>query len=107
VIAVAIRTSETTITFKQSFSLGTMDRPQPAGTYRLVMDDDEMPGISFVALRRIATFLHTPALSSPEKGKSEMFQIGASELAAALANDDRAHKDQTLGQPKAERQAIE
>jgi hypothetical protein len=57
-----VRTSETTVTFTRSFSLGAMDRPQPVGTYRIVMDDDEVPGVSFVALRRIATFLHTGAI---------------------------------------------
>jgi hypothetical protein len=98
----AIRTSETTVTFKQSFSLGAMDRPQPAGTYRLVMDDDEVPGVSFVALRRIATFLHTPALSAAVQGKSEVFHVSANELAAALDDDGRVRTD---GSSKADRQA--
>jgi hypothetical protein len=104
-ITVAIRTSETTITFRKSFSVGTMDRPQPAGTYRLVMDDDEVPGVSFVALRRIATFLHTPALSTAAQGKAEVFHVSANELAAALDDDGRMHLDGTTGEDEADRQA--
>jgi hypothetical protein len=92
-----IRTSETTVTFTRDFSLGAMDRPQPAGTYRLVMDDEEMPGVSFVALRRIATFLHTPALSISEPVKSEVFHVGANELAAALDDDGRWPRDGGAG----------
>jgi hypothetical protein len=88
----AIRTSETTVTFRRSFSLGTMDRPQPPGTYRIVMDDDELPGVSFVALRRIATLLHTPALSIPGPSRSEVFHVGTNELAAALHDDSRSER---------------
>jgi hypothetical protein len=101
----AVRTSETTVTFTRSFSLGAMDRPQPAGTYRVVMDDDEVPGVSFVALRRIATFLHTPALSIAGPGKSEVFHIGAGELAAALDDDGRSLLDSSWRGSSAERQA--
>jgi hypothetical protein len=88
-----VRTSETTVTFTRDFSLGAMDKPQPAGTYRIVMDDDEVPGVSFVALRRIATFLHTPALSMTESVKSDVFHVGANELAAALDEDGRSERD--------------
>jgi hypothetical protein len=102
---VAIRTSETTITFRRSFSLGGMDRPQPAGTYRVVMDDDEVPGVSFVALRRIATLLHTPALATAGEGKSEVFHVGANELAAALDDDGRAPRDGYSSDGEADRKA--
>jgi len=88
-----IRSSETTVTFARPFSLGDMDRPQPAGTYRVVSDDEELPGISFVALRRVATFFHTPALSNLAPARSEVFQIDANELAAAIADDRRAGRE--------------
>lgn len=101
----AIRTSETTITFRQSFSVGAMDRPQPPGTYRLVMDDDEVPGVSFVALRRIATFLHTPALSAAGEGKAEVFHVSTNALAAALEDDGRMRTDGASIVGKADRRA--
>lgn len=87
-----IRTSETTVTFTRRFSLSSLDRPQPAGTYRVVMDEEEVPGVSFMALRRVATFFHTPALST-FPARAAVFQIGAGELAAAL-DDDRRTPDE-------------
>jgi hypothetical protein len=90
-----VRTSETTVSFTRSFSLGTIERPQPTGTYRVVMDDDEVPGVSFVASHRIAPFLHTPALSISGPEKSEVFQVAACELAAALDDDSRVDRQAT------------
>jgi hypothetical protein len=58
----ADRTTETTVTFKHPFSLTSLDSRQPAGTYRLVMDEEEILGLSFLAFRRTATMLHIPAL---------------------------------------------
>jgi hypothetical protein len=82
----AIRTSEMTITFRRSFTLPSINGRQPAGTYRLVVDDHETPEKPFVALRRIATHLHTPALSmTPDAG--QVFSIGATELSAAVKED--------------------
>jgi hypothetical protein len=62
-----IRTTETTITFQQPFMLQAFDCKQPAGTYRLVIDEEEIIGLSFLAYQRTATLLHTPALASAGK----------------------------------------
>ena len=59
-----MRTTETTITFRRPFMLSALDKTQPAGTYRLVTEEEEIPGLSFVAFRRTATLLHLPALSA-------------------------------------------
>lgn len=83
-----IRTSETTVTFRRAFTLGSVDRPQPAGTYRIVMADEELPGVSFLAYRRVATYLHAPALSVAGP-KTEVFTITMNELTAALDDDLR------------------
>ena len=48
----SVRTTETTVTFKHPFTLPSFDGPQPAGTYRLVMDEEEILGLSFLAFRR-------------------------------------------------------
>ena len=61
----SVRTTETTVTFKRPFTLPSVDSPQPAGTYRLVMDEEEILGLSFLAFRRTATMLHIPAISRP------------------------------------------
>ncbi len=79
------RSTKTTITFARPFRLSDVDGPQPAGTYRLVTDEEEISGLSFVGFRRIATSLHVPAISA--SGLSQVFQVDPVELAAALASD--------------------
>jgi hypothetical protein len=86
---VTTRTHETTATFSRAFALTDVDRPLPAGTYRIDVDEEDIPGLSFLAFRRTATTLHCPALSSPQ-GRSEIFRINPDELAAALEADRRA-----------------
>jgi hypothetical protein len=80
------RTTETTLTFRRPFALSAVDRPLSAGTYRLVVDEEDIPGLSFLAFKRTATMLHVPALSSPG-GPNQMFVVDADELATAFEAD--------------------
>lgn len=80
-----IRTTETTVTFGRPFNLQAFDGTLPAGNYRLVIDEEEIVGLSFLAYRRIATMLHTPALSAI-KGKHQVFQTDERELTALRAD---------------------
>jgi hypothetical protein len=82
----ATRSKETTLTFSNAFAFSEVDRPLPAGTYRVVVDQEEVLGISFLAFRRIATMLQVPALSAPS-GPTEMFLVNRNELTAALETD--------------------
>ena len=84
------RSKEITLTFSKAFALSEVDRPLPAGTYRVVVDEEDIPGLSFLAFRRIATMLHVPALSAPAGGPNEMFLVNPDELAAAFEADHRA-----------------
>jgi hypothetical protein len=84
----ATKTVDTTITFKRPFTLASVDGPQPAGVYRLVTDDEEILGASFLAYHRTATMLHTPAVHS-SRGPNQVFLVDATELAAALELDAR------------------
>src|SRR5271157_4157987 len=43
----ATRSKETTLTFSKAFALSEVDRPLPAGTYRVVVDEEDIPGLSF------------------------------------------------------------
>jgi len=80
------RTTETTITFEHAFTLSSFDGTQPAGTYRLLTDEEEILGVSFIGFRRIATSLYVPAISA--SGSSvQVFQVDPAELAVALASD--------------------
>ena len=83
-----VRTVETTVAFKHPFRLISVDTTLPAGEYRLVTDDEEIPGLSFVAYRRIATMLHTPAISVLH-GDRTCLSITQADLEAALAKDWR------------------
>jgi len=83
-----IRTTETTVTFQHPFFLWAFDDKQPAGTYRLVIDEEEIIGLSFLAYQRIATMLHTPALAATG-GRHQVFSTDPRELETALQADAR------------------
>jgi hypothetical protein len=83
----SVRTSETTVTFKHPFMLAAFDGPQPAGTYRLVTDEQEIPGLSFSAFQRTATMLHLPALAMSGRS-TEVFLVDPADLIAALEADE-------------------
>ena len=81
-----MRTTETTVTFRRPFTLPEFERPQPAGTYRLVTDEEEISGLSFVAFRRVGTMLRLPSLAT-SGGPEQMISIDAKDLAAAPTAD--------------------
>jgi hypothetical protein len=83
-----IRTRESTVTFERPFTLSAFERPQPAGTYRLVTDEEEILGLSFLAYRQTAAMLHTPAISTPGSSH-QVFVIDSEELTRALEVDAR------------------
>ncbi|RYG08542.1 MAG: hypothetical protein EON92_16390 [Burkholderiales bacterium] len=80
-----MRSRETTVTFRKPFRLSAIDIMQPAGTYCVVVDEEEIPSTSFLAYRQIATLLHTPSLSA--SGSSQVFTVSPGELASALEAD--------------------
>jgi hypothetical protein len=89
------RTTETSVTFRNAFKLTSFDTEQPAGTYRLVMDEEEVLGLSFLAYRRVATMLHTPSIvaagsdAGSSSGPHRVFPVDPAELASALEADAR------------------
>jgi hypothetical protein len=84
----AVRTTETSVTFRRPFMLDAFDNPQPAGAYRLVIDDEEIEGLTFLAYRRTATMLHIP-VASASFSLDDVYFVTASELAAAMEADAR------------------
>jgi hypothetical protein len=82
----SVRTIETSITFIKSFTLSSTEGVQPPGTYRLVTDDEQIPGLSFVAFRRMATMLYLPANPAPGSAR-HVVCVDPAELAAALTAD--------------------
>jgi hypothetical protein len=83
-----MRTIETMVTFHHPFVLSALETPQPTGTYCLVTEEEEIPGLSFVAFRRTATMLHLPAL--PATGAThQVVNVDPVEWAAVVEADGR------------------
>ena len=80
------RTTETTVTFRRPFTLSTIEGAQPAGTYKLVTEEEQIPGLSFMAFRRTETLLYLPADPVPG-GMRQAVNVSPDELAEALAAD--------------------
>ncbi|WP_237347567.1 hypothetical protein [Xanthobacter agilis] len=74
------------VTFAHPFWMSSADGTLPAGTYRVAIDEEQLLGLSFVAYRRVATMLQTPAVSAPP-GRSTSLSIDPVELDAALLRD--------------------
>ncbi|MGO4668079.1 hypothetical protein [Bosea sp. 2RAB26] len=83
------RTTETEITFSHPFRLSALSDPQPAGTYRVVTDEEEIVGVSFRAFRRTSTMLQIPAIEF-SRGSSQIILVDPIELTAALEKDKQA-----------------
>lgn len=87
-----MRTTMTNVTFTRPFFLLEFERPQPPGTYRVVTDEEEISGLSFLAFRRVATTLRLPSLATTggqEQLQEQFIAIDADELSAALKADAR------------------
>jgi hypothetical protein len=57
-----------------------------AGTYRLVVDEELIEGLSFTAYRRVATHLEIPAISVA-MARRQFLQVSSAEIDEALARD--------------------
>jgi len=80
------RTTVTTVTFQRSFTLSALEGTQPAGTYRLVTEEEQIPDLSFTAFRRTETLLYLPANPAPGSTR-QVVSVTPDELAEALAAD--------------------
>ena len=83
------RTIETEITFAHPFVLSSLVAPLEAGTYRLIVDEEEVEGISFSAFRRTCTQLEIPAIATAI-GTRQRLRVSSQEIETALAKDARA-----------------
>lgn len=81
-----VRTTRSTVRFSSEFMLHGFDKPQPPGEYRVEYDEEQIDGATFLAFRRVATFLHLPAITTGQSTR-QMVPIDPDELNAALAKD--------------------
>lgn len=84
-----IRTSQTMLTFTRHFQLDGFSGFQPAGEYRVDLDEELIEGLSFIAYRRVAALLHLPAISAPQ-GCVQLVTMTPSELDAIVEHDRHA-----------------
>ena len=80
------RSIESTIHFSRPFRLTQFDRPQPAGSYRLITEEEQLEGLSFAAFQRVRTLLFLPANATPGRAR-EVVNVDPVELAAAVVAD--------------------
>jgi hypothetical protein len=83
----AVRTTETTVTFKNAFHFADAEDALPPGTYQLIVDDEELPGMTFMSYRRVATMLLVPRLGAPQEQRRTTLYLSQTELDAALMKD--------------------
>ena len=80
------RTTLSSVTFTRPFTLSSVEGVQPAGTYRLVTEEEPLEGLSFAAYRRTAALLHLPAAPTPGQTR-QVVPVDPDELSAVLAVD--------------------
>lgn len=82
----ATRTTETVVHFASPFLLPTFETAEPAGDYRVDCDEESIEGVEWTAWRRVAAFIHLPAIGG-RSTKHEMAPVHPEDLDAALAKD--------------------
>jgi hypothetical protein len=82
----AMRTRRKRVTFAEPFLLIAIDAVLPAGTYNIDTDEELIDGLSFLAYRRTATWIHLPAVGT-KTGCSQMILVQPSELETGLQSE--------------------
>jgi len=90
------RTKHTTVRFTAPFALRGVDEIQPPGDYAIDEDEELIDGLSWLAYRRVATFIHLPAVSSTDRLKSQLVAIDHSELETAMRQDEDQAQEQEV-----------
>jgi hypothetical protein len=83
-----IRCTGTNVTFRHAVVLKGADRALPPGTYRVDIEEEPIDGLSFLAYRRLATFIRVPLPG--HGGTIENLLIDPKELDRALERDAQA-----------------
>lgn len=76
------RTTETIVSFPSTFTLPGFDAPQPAGDYRVDHDEELIEGPSRLAWRRVASFIHIPAIAATSSSR-QMVPVDPNDIEAA------------------------
>ncbi|MFC3206087.1 hypothetical protein [Aquamicrobium soli] len=80
------RTTQTVVHFSTPFRLPDFDTVQPAGDYRVDHDEEVIEGASWLAWRRVGSFIHLPGIGM--RGLTQqMVPINLADLDAILEKD--------------------
>jgi len=90
-----MRTTETEITFTRPFRIESLVELQDAGTYKLIVDEELIDGLSFPAYKRVATHIEIPSLSAPTMMRQRL-QVSYDEIYRALALDAKQDSPPSL-----------
>lgn len=83
------RTCQAKVQFMNPFRLPGMKGPQPPGTYRLITDEEELMGLSFIAYRTVQAMLQFPAIGRDARA-SRMVPVSLDDLDACICADRQA-----------------
>lgn len=82
------KTSESIVTFRHPFSIGTTITDQPAGSYRVTREEELIEGLSFPAYHVTSMALQLPSTGTTSMSK-KFIPISVAEFDAALDSDSR------------------
>lgn len=80
------RSSKSVVTFSNAFTLAGYPETLPAGDYEVLVDEELLRGLSFLAYRRTAIYL-TVVGKGAQDGRVEMLTITEQDLELALNGD--------------------
>ncbi|WP_040440899.1 hypothetical protein [Roseibium aggregatum] len=82
------RSTRSTVTFCHPFTLKGHSDVLPAGDYEVLVEEEELQGVSFLAYRKKATYLIIMG-----HGRTEMREISGNDLESVLNRDQPANDD--------------
>ena len=80
------RSTQKIVHFSSPFALDGLDALQPAGDYVVNQDEELLEGASHLAWRRVATFIHLPAIAANSLTR-HMVPVDPAVLENALQKD--------------------
>lgn len=72
--------------FRRPFHIGWTDHALPAGSYEVVTEEEQLEAISFVAYRRLHTYIYRQS-SADNVGLEPSYDVDPRDLAEAFARD--------------------
>ncbi|WP_198671181.1 hypothetical protein [Oceanibium sediminis] len=81
-----MRSTRSTVTFSNPFTLSGYPGDLPAGDYEVLVEEELLQGLTFEAYRRTATFLTVHGRGS-HAGRTELRAISERDLKEALSRD--------------------